>query len=295
MAARQRAVVLIDGPALVHRWYHRWVYTNKVAPIDVQNFTIRNTRHAIAMAHSFDPAHLVNHLLSPQLEYAHTPKCNKLIVCFDQGDGGRREIYPMYKENRQFREYGPELGIIYKLTISVFQNEPKHSLIVIPDLEPRLKTLNAEADDIIFTLSEHNQRLKTPTVIMSHDYDLYQLVDEANRCYYYDIRTKHLVSEKGVIERLGVHPKLVRDFKCLAGDPADNIPGVKGIGKVRALELLKKYGDLEGVLTKGASKQAGHVGKLLRKGIEDAQLSLKLVQLRKCPGVLKVCEPFMKL
>ncbi|KAH9597622.1 5'-3' exonuclease [Trypanosoma melophagium] len=295
MSLRERAVVLVDGPALVYRWYHRWTYTSKKTPIDVKRFTITNARYVIATAHSFDPSHLAQHLLSPQVEYAHTPKHNKIIICFDQGDGGRREIFPKYKEGRAQRELGPEISIIKKVATKVFMGEPKNTLMIIPDFDPKLKSVNAEADDMIATLALHNQRLKIPTVVMSHDYDLYQLIDEANKSYHYDIRTKHLVSEKNVIERLGVHPKLVRDYKCLAGDATDNIPGVKGIGKTRALQLLKKYGDLDGVLTKGVKKQSDRVGDLLRAGSADAELSRRLVDLRVCPKVLQSCESFMKL
>ncbi|CBH14945.1 mitochondrial structure specific endonuclease I (SSE-1), putative [Trypanosoma equiperdum] len=295
MSVRERAVVLIDGPALIHRWYYRWLYTNRNNPVDVKRFAITNARHTIAIAHSFDPSHLMQHLLSPQVEYTHTPKHNKLIICFDQGDGGRREIYPKYKLNREGREVGEELGVIQKVATKVFLGEPKNTLLIVPHFDSKLKNVNAEADDMISTLAQHTQRIRIPTVIMSHDHDLYQLIDEASRCYYYDIRTKHLISEKGVIERLGVHPKLVRDYKCLAGDPSDNIPGVKGIGKTRALQLLKKYGDLEGVLTKGTKKQGGVVGDLLRAGVEGAELSRKLVELRDCPSVLRVCEFFLKL
>ena len=35
------------------------------------------------------------------------------------------------------------------------------------------------------------------------------------------------------------------DLKALAGDPSDNIPGVKGIGEKTALSLLQKYPTIE--------------------------------------------------
>lgn len=294
---REKAIVLIDGPALVHRWYHRWHYTTLkqgTNTLDAKRFAIKNARYIIATAHSFDPGHLAQHLLSPQVEYAHTPKHNKIIVCFDQGDGGRREIYPEYKKNREAIKRAPELGVIEKVAKKVFQEEPKDTLIVVPDFDQRLTTLNAEADDMIATIALHTQKRKLPTVVMSHDYDLYQLVDDHNRSYHYDIRTKHLVSEKSVIERLGVHPKLIRDYKSLAGDASDNIPGINGIGKTRARELLKKYGDLEGVLTKGVKKQSGRIGDLLRDGASQAELSRQLVDFRMCPKLLKAIEPFLK-
>lgn len=96
------------------------------------------------------------------------------------------------------------------------------------------------------------------------------------------------------MERIGVHPKLVRDYKALAGDTSDNIPGIKGIGKIRAQQLLKKYSDLEGVLSKGVKNQSGRLGDLLREGADSALLSRQLVDFRMCPKLIKTCESFLK-
>lgn len=296
MSIRERAVVLIDGPAVIHRWYHRWDFSVKKAgaKVDPKVFAIRNARYLLAQAHSFDPSHLAQHLLSPQVEYAHTPKHNKIIICFDNGDGGRRQMYPKYKENRLSIKREPELLMIEKVAKKVFQEEPSNTVLIVPDFDPRLKTINAEADDMIATIALRNQSLKVPTVVMSHDYDLFQLIDESNKCYNYDIRTKNLVSERSVIERVGVHPRLIRDFKALSGDTSDNIPGIKGIGKVRATKLLKKYGDLDGVLSRGTKQETGNVGEILRKGAKDAHISRQLVDFRMCPKLLKAVEPFLK-
>jgi 5'-3' exonuclease len=38
------------------------------------------------------------------------------------------------------------------------------------------------------------------------------------------------------------------DVKALAGDPGDNIPGVKGIGQKTALQLVQQLGSVERVL-----------------------------------------------
>lgn len=296
MTAREKAVVLIDGPALVHRWYHRWSYTTERHgnAIDPKRFAIKNARFSIATAHSFDPSHLASQLLSPQLEYAHTPKHNKIVVCFDQGDGGRREIYKDYKLNRQDVKRTTELLTMEKVAKRVFEEEPKETLLIVPDCDARLKTVNAEADDMIATVALYNQQLKIPTIVMSHDYDLYQLIDDVNKSYHFDIRTKHLVTEKGVLERVGVHPKLIRDYKSLAGDSSDNIPGVRGIGKIRAQKLLKKYGDLDGILSKGLKHETGHVGEVLRDGAKSALISRQLVDFRMCPKILTAYQSFVK-
>jgi len=45
-----------------------------------------------------------------------------------------------------------------------------------------------------------------------------------------------------------VLPEQVPDFKALAGDPSDGIPGARGIGPKAAATLLLKYGTLEAIL-----------------------------------------------
>ncbi len=47
----------------------------------------------------------------------------------------------------------------------------------------------------------------------------------------------------------GVPPSQVPDWLILTGDPAEGIPGVKGIGPKTASGLLKRYGSLEGILS----------------------------------------------
>ena len=53
-------------------------------------------------------------------------------------------------------------------------------------------------------------------------------------------------------ERYGIEPEQVTDLIALRGDPSDNIPGARGIGQKTAAELLRRYGDLEGVIAHAA-------------------------------------------
>jgi len=46
-------------------------------------------------------------------------------------------------------------------------------------------------------------------------------------------------------KKFGVPPRLIPDFKALAGDPSDNIPGVPGIGAKTAVKLIQQYGNLD--------------------------------------------------
>lgn len=286
--------MLVDGPAVVHRWFHRWELTTTKygKAIDLKEFAVKNARYLLATAHSFDPSHLANRLLSPQLEYTHTPKHNKVMLFFDQGDGGRKALFPEYKQKR-FDKDMKSVRMMASIAKKVFSNEPAGTTLVVPDFHDSLKTLNAEADDMIATIALRNQKLKIPTVVVSHDHDLYQLIDDHRKSYNFDIRSRHLIHEKTVIDRCGVHPKLIRDFKALAGDASDNIPGVRGIGKISAPKLLKKYGDLEGVLSRGPKKEQGALATKLANGAESAILSRQLVDFRMCPKLLKAAEKFL--
>ena len=45
-----------------------------------------------------------------------------------------------------------------------------------------------------------------------------------------------------------MRPEQVPDFKALAGDSSDRIPGARGIGAKTAAALLQRHGTLEGVI-----------------------------------------------
>jgi DNA polymerase-1 len=81
-----------------------------------------------------------------------------------------------------------------------------------------------------------------------------------------------------VKQKLGIFPNQVVDYKALCGDKSDNIPGVKGIGEKTAVQLLERYGSLEGIYAaldeiKGATKTKLEVGK------QEAEHSRYLAQL----------------
>src|SRR5260221_25870 len=50
-----------------------------------------------------------------------------------------------------------------------------------------------------------------------------------------------------VKERMGIHPNQIVDYKALAGDASDNIPGVRGVGDKTAVRLLQAFDTAEGI------------------------------------------------
>ena len=99
---------------------------------------------------------------------------------------------------------------------------------------------DAEGDDTIATLTGHATGQDRAVTVMSGDRDLHQLLDHPgvralNTAAPPDRR---LVTAADVTDRYGVYPRQWPDYRALTGDPADNIPGVPGIGPKTAARLL---------------------------------------------------------
>ncbi|MFD8497775.1 5'-3' exonuclease H3TH domain-containing protein [Amycolatopsis sp. NPDC059657] len=112
----------------------------------------------------------------------------------------------------------------------------------------------AEADDVIASLVA-TTRQQTPNRqvwIMSGDRDFYQLVGPRTRVLNTVMkRGKRHIGPDEVYERFGVTPAQWPDFCALKGDPADNIPGIKGVGLGTAAKLLAGDLVLEQILDSG--------------------------------------------
>lgn len=133
---------------------------------------------------------------------------------------------------------------------------------------PQYEIAGFEADDLIGTISDKVEKIGgLLTVVVSGDQDLFQLVDH-NTHVWLPGRGK-LGQDKeydalAVEQKLGIKPKQVIDYKAIVGDSSDNIPGVRGVGPKTAVELLKKYQNLENIylaLEQGSSKPEGEQAK----------------------------------
>ncbi|MBX3119765.1 MAG: DNA polymerase I [Fimbriimonadaceae bacterium] len=115
---------------------------------------------------------------------------------------------------------------------------------------PAIEVPGYEADDIVGTISKEAESKGYDTYIVTGDNDQLQLVDE----YVNVLTTKVGVSDllvytpEKVLEKFGVPPINVPDWKAIVGDSSDNIPGVPGIGEKGATYLLQKYQTIENLL-----------------------------------------------
>jgi len=75
---------------------------------------------------------------------------------------------------------------------------------------------------------------------------MYQLADKNVK--FFGSKSETILNSTEIKDKLGFDPKRIIDFIGLAGDASDNIPGVKGIGKVNASQSLNEFGVLDKIL-----------------------------------------------
>ncbi len=144
---------------------------------------------------------------------------------------------------------------------------------------PIYELIGYEADDVIGTLAKKSAEEGTNVLILTGDRDAFQLVNE---------KIKVLVPSKGELKEYGrqevfdywnIWPEQVVDFKSLAGDTSDNIPGIKGIGEKTAAKLLAEYGDLESIFKNAKSIPQKGLQEKIVTGEKSAYLSKRLATI----------------
>jgi len=183
-----------------------------------------------------------------------------------KGDTFRNEIDPNYKANRQ----APPEELSMQLPVAIEWID-----------KMGYKTLGMsgfEADDMIASVVKKAKENGYNVRVVSHDKDLYQLIDDG-KVVVVDAIKKKVMDEEACVEKYGVTPKQFIDYQSILGDSADNVPGVKGIGKVGAEKLLKEYGDLDNIYNNLQTIKGANQKKLIESK-ENAYMSKKLVTLR---------------
>src|SRR5690606_9947205 len=112
------------------------------------------------------------------------------------------------------------------------------------------KEAGYEADDLMAAAAAAEVERGGACLMLTADRDAYQLVSERVTVLSPRRGARELdrIGPLEVVERMGVLPEQVVDFKALSGDSSDKIPGARGVGPKTAAALLLQHGDLEGVL-----------------------------------------------
>ncbi len=136
-----------------------------------------------------------------------------------------------------------------------------------------------EADDVLGSLAKELGAKGIESYIITGDKDLSQILDSHVNIALLGKGDggglKILSTEEDVIEQLGVKPKMIPDLFGLIGDTSDGIPGVRKIGSKKAIPMLEKYGNLEGIYENIDSlTELPGIGKsLVNNLIEDKELA----------------------
>ena len=241
--------LLVDGNSLMHRAFHALplmdadgVYTNAI--------------------YGF---------FSMLLKVIREENVQYLAICFDEhGPTFRHTIYADYKAGRSATP--PELRQQFDTILSL-----------LDEMGIRRFSLQGwEADDLLGTLSLKGQAAGVTPLLLTGDRDALQLVGGGTELMF----TRKGISEtirftpSKVYEEYGFTPEQVTDWKGLAGDSSDNIPGVPGVGDKTAVKLLQEYGTLEKVLENAGSIK-GKLGEKLTAWADQARFCKKLATIRR--------------
>ncbi len=190
-----------------------------------------------------------------------------LFAIDSKGENFRNSIYKDYKANRT----SPPDELKMQLPIAIDWIEKMGYRAV--GLE------GFEADDIIASTVTWAKKEGLNVRIVSHDKDLHQLIDDG-KVVLVDAITKKVLDEDGCFIKYGVTPKQFCDYQAILGDNADNVPGVKGVGKVGAAKLLAEYKTLDGVYENIEQIKPASTQTKLLENKDSAFISRELVALR---------------
>ena len=260
-----KKLVLIDGNALLHRAYHA------TPPFTTAKGELVNAVYGFS---------------SMLLKALSDLKPDYMVITWDEkGPTFRHQAYTQYKATRA--DTDEALSGQYKRV---------HELAKAFNL-PEFSLSGYEADDLIGTLTTQAMKEdQLEVIIITGDRDIMQLINSRVKILMpkKTLADVGLYGEEEFVARYGFSPDQLRDYKGLAGDASDNIPGVSGIGDVSATKLIHQFGTVEEIYQPENLKTLPQrMQSLLAEGAEDAVMSKKLATLDlKAPIKLdlKKCE-----
>ncbi|MDO8470333.1 MAG: DNA polymerase [bacterium] len=257
-----KTLLLIDANGLIHRSFHA------LPPLTAPDGRPTGALYGLARL-------LVKTLADEHPDY--------IAACFDRPEPTfRKQKYPEYKAHRP-----PAPDELIKQIVEA------RELIQTFHI-PVVELPGYEADDLIGTLAVRFASNDLHVTILTGDLDSLQLVRNGlvsvagmktgvSEIIRYD--------EAKVAERFGVRPDQLADYKGLAGDASDNIPGVKGVGPKTAVQLLTEFRTLDRLFAempeehKLAKKvlpyrDAAFLSRDLGRIATDAPLAINIEELR---------------
>ncbi len=256
--------LIVDGNSLMHRAYHALPLMDAdVGSPDGSIYT-----------------NAIYGFLNMLLKVIKEEDVRYIAVCFDEhGPTFRHTAYPDYKAGRS-------------ATPDELRQQFRTIRELLTDIGVKWYTLMGwEADDLLGTLSLRAEEDVRP-LLLTGDRDALQLVDGKTELMFTrkGISETILFTPAKVHEEYGFSPEQVTDWKGLAGDSSDNIPGIPGIGDKTAVKLLQKYGTLENILASTAQEK-GKLREKLETWPDQARMCKELATIhRDAPVDFKLAD-----
>lgn len=243
--------VLVDGNALFHRAFHA------TPPLSTSKGELINA---------------VFGFTNMLLKTWDGLKPDFLAIAWDrEAPTFRHKEYTQYKATR--KPLDQALGSQYKRV---------HEVIKALGI-PEFSLDGYEADDVIGTLARQaGEEGEMEVIVLTGDRDIMQIINGFVKVLMprKTLTDVGFYGEKEFVEKYSFKPKQIIDYKALAGDASDNIPGVSGIGAVTATKLINQFGFVEKIyLPENLKTLPERMQKLLSEGAESAVLSKKLATL----------------
>lgn len=138
-----------------------------------------------------------------------------------------------------------------------------------------------EADDVLATLARELREAGEAPLVVTGDLDLLQCAVGAARVHAVGRGTRgRTYDEAAVWSRFGVAPAELPDWKALAGDVTDEIPGVPGVGAKTASALVRRFGGVDGLLARIAEVESDGLRAALTALEGELPLWRELTRLR---------------
>ena len=243
-------IVLVDGNNLLFRSYYATAYTGNI---------MKNSNGY--------PTNALYGFLGMMNKIIKEANPTYIMVAFDIGKNFRVQKYEAYKDGRSKTPEELKMQMPYARKLLSAMG------IKYYELEPY------EADDIIGTFAKMVKENKNfDATIISSDKDLIQLIGDGVDIKLLKQKDYIRYDEASFKAEWGIKPINIIDYKAIAGDASDNIPGVKGIGDKGALSLLTKYETLESVY-EHIDEITGKTKEKLETSKEDAFMSKEIATI----------------
>lgn len=244
------------------------------------------------MREDLESSYFFTELLNTILSFSRSYKAKKIICVADNGGSKwRKELYPEYKGDRA--EKYADQTLAEQAANKVFMEHYRRALedLEASDEVELIVEYGIEADDLAAYITTTHFDKYEHIWIISSDQDMDLLLSEnVSRCNWATKSTWMNITKTAprpkeiTLENWSEHyPHTFEQYLSIKALTAneDNIHGVKGIGPKRGLDLINKYGDLEGLIAALPIKtsKAAYI-QALNGYVDQLRLNYKLMNLR---------------